>query len=130
MRSVKIGMWLFDWCATDSLKRKIGHHTPAMMRHNRRQCECRHSSCHRLWCLTLIMIHYFLSHSQIDAQIMRNSSIRYTMPTHNYKGSKYTIDELLNGKFTYKVSDDIDMDPCKASEYESFRFFFLLYCNV
>lgn len=116
-RSKPKKMWLFDLCAADSLKRKIGHHTNTM-RHNRRRTERGHSACHWQWCLMLIMIGYCLSNSQIDAQIMMNSSIRYTVPTHNYKGSKYTIDELLNGKFTYKVSDDIDMDPCKASKYK------------
>lgn len=30
---------------------------------------------------------------------------------------KYSIDDLMNGQFEYKVSDDIDMDPCKSSRY-------------
>lgn len=30
---------------------------------------------------------------------------------------KYSIDDLMNGQFEYKVSDDIDMDPCKSSMY-------------
>lgn len=113
-------MWPLDLNATDSLKRKISHHhSTNMMRHNRRRSKCRNpsSTCHSLGHFMLIMI-YFLSISQINAQILMNTTIRYTIPpTHSYKGSKYTIDELINGKFTYKVSDDIDMDPCKASKY-------------
>lgn len=120
-------VWLFDSCDMDSLERKIGHrrhqhhHQINTMRHNRRRLECPNPFSHWLWCLVLIMI-YFLSSSQIDAQIMLNSTMRLTIPrTHNYKGSRYTIDELINGKFTFKVSDDIDMDPCKASTYNFFN---------
>lgn len=35
----------------------------------------------------------------------------------NGKYVKYTIEDLMNGQFEYKVSDDIDMDPCKSSMY-------------
>lgn len=39
-------------------------------------------------------------------------------PQHtNGRYGKYSIDDLMNGKFEYKVSDDIDMDPCKSSMY-------------
>lgn len=30
--------------------------------------------------------------------------------------NKFSIKELLSRKFDYKISDDIDMDPCKSSE--------------
>lgn len=112
-------MWPFDSYATDSLQREIGRHTTNTMRHNRRRSECQNpSSCHWLWPFMLITI-YFLSMNQpIDAQMLTNVTIRHTIsPRHSYKGGKYTIDELINGKFTFKVSDDIDMDPCKASTY-------------
>lgn len=42
-----------------------------------------------------------------------------TTSSHSYKGSKYTIDDLINRKFSYKISNDIDMDPCKASTYST-----------
>lgn len=124
-------MWSFDLYATDLLKRKIGHHyhhTTNMMRHNRRRSKYQNpssSSRHWLWHYMPIMI-YFLSISQIDAQTLMNSTIRqYTIPpAHSYRGSRYTIDELINGKFTFKVSDDIDMDPCKASTYICSHFFY------
>lgn len=29
---------------------------------------------------------------------------------------KYTIDELLNNAFSKKVSNDVDLDPCKAGK--------------
>lgn len=51
--------------------------------------------------------------NNIDANIS-NATLLIT-PLQYYKGSKYTVDDLLNTKFTSKVSDDIDMDPCKAS---------------
>lgn len=35
---------------------------------------------------------------------------------------KYSIDDLLNGKFPKKVSDDIDMDPSKWSKLFIFGF--------
>uniref|UniRef100_A0A1A9WC30 Metalloendopeptidase n=1 Tax=Glossina brevipalpis TaxID=37001 RepID=A0A1A9WC30_9MUSC len=38
------------------------------------------------------------------------------VPKHKYR-SKYTIEELLNTKFERKISDDIDMDPCKAGGF-------------
>lgn len=123
-------MWLFDLYATDPLKRKIGRHTANMMRHNGRRSECQNpSSCHWLWHFMLITI-YFLSMNQpIDAQMVTNLTIRHTIPpTHSYKGSKYTIDELINGKFTFKISDDIDMDPCKASTYICFFYYIGVYC--
>lgn len=112
-------MWPFDLYATDSLKRKIGRHTTNMTKHNRRRSACQNpSACHWRWHFMLIAI-YFLSINQpIDAQMMTNLTMRHTIsPAHSYRGSRYTIDELINGKFTFKVSDDIDMDPCKASKY-------------
>lgn len=41
---------------------------------------------------------------------------------------KYTIDDLMNGRFEYKVSDDIYMDPCKSSMY--IVLYILLCCSV
>lgn len=68
----------------------------------------------------IFLIISILSHS-IDA-FATNQSLLIAKPSQNYKGSKYTIGELLNGRFTFKVSDDIDMDPCKSSMYTE-RFF-------
>lgn len=35
-----------------------------------------------------------------------------------HRANGFTIDDLMKGKFTHKVSDDIDMDPCKSSRYK------------
>lgn len=82
----------------------------------------------RLLYLTIILI-LILPNSQINAHVTNTTQLN--APAHFYKGSKYTIDELINGKFTYKVSNDIDLDPCKASAYNlyNYSFFFLFSIN-
>ncbi|XP_037943329.1 transcriptional regulator ovo-like [Teleopsis dalmanni] len=40
----------------------------------------------------------------------------YESSTKRPYHSKFTIEELLNTKFEKKISNDIDMDPCKAGE--------------
>lgn len=46
-----------------------------------------------------------------------NGSFLVGPKRNNGRHVKYTIDDLMNGQFEYKVSDDIDMDPCKSSTY-------------
>lgn len=74
---------------------------------------------HHQWYLVIVGILYMLNN--IDAHIIHHNNgttyHRYYMPIGYYKGSKYSINELMNGKFINKISNDIDMDPCKASEY-------------
>lgn len=46
-------------------------------------------------------------------------------PQHiNGQYGKFSIDDLMNGKFSKKVSDDIDMDPTKWSEFSLLHFIF------
>lgn len=46
-------------------------------------------------------------------------------PQHiNDRYGKFSIDDLMNGKFPNKVSDDIDMDPTKWSEFTSLHYIF------
>lgn len=33
--------------------------------------------------------------------------------------STWTIEDLMNSNFPLKISDDIDLDPCKSGESES-----------
>lgn len=73
---------------------------------------------HHQWYLVIVGILYMINN--IDAHDKHYNGTtyhRYYMPIGYYKGSKYSINELMNGKFTNKISNDIDMDPCKASEY-------------
>jgi hypothetical protein len=32
------------------------------------------------------------------------------------RASKFTIDELVNSRFPSRISDDIDLDPCKGGK--------------
>lgn len=80
---------------------------------NQRRQNNQQPSNHWLWCSVFIMI-CLLPTIQCDDAHVTNVT-RFTTPSHFYKSSKYTIDELINGKFMYRVSNDIDMDPCKAS---------------
>lgn len=56
-----------------------------------------------------------------------SSSIRgrtnYNYPDNNNNNNnslnihfKYTIDELLNSNFPKKITNDLDLDPCKAGK--------------
>lgn len=121
-------MWLFN-CA-QLLRPKTGF---IKMEHHRRNVQKSHQL---FWCASLIvMIH--LTNSQIDAHTANGT--RLTVPSQHYRGSKYTIDDLIYGKWPYKVSNDIDMDPCKASKLRirnSFRwnpfwiFYLILFNNL
>lgn len=53
--------------------------------------------------------------------------LNQTLYTTEHRQSKFTIDDLLNGQYSFKISDDIDMDPCKAGKYYSSFFMVLLY---
>lgn len=48
-----------------------------------------------------------------NASLMIESSSISTVNYHN----KFSIDELLSSKFEFKISEDIDMDPCKSGMY-------------
>lgn len=43
------------------------------------------------------------------------------IPWHKHH-SKYSIEDLLNSKFEKRVSNDIDMDPCKAGELNTIMY--------
>lgn len=83
---------------------------------------------HWLCCIVVIVV-ILLPYSRSDALLKTSKRSPTTTTTttkatttssHSYKGSKYTIDDLINRKFSYKISNDIDMDPCKASTYSTF----------
>lgn len=44
------------------------------------------------------------------------SEISSSFPPRIYNHNNFTIEDLLHRKFEFKVSDDIDMDPCKSSK--------------
>lgn len=46
---------------------------------------------------------------------LQNVTLR--RPQQNYS-SRYSADELLMSQFDFKVSEDIDMDPCKSGMFE------------
>lgn len=46
---------------------------------------------------------------------LQNVTLR--RPQQNYS-SRYSADELLMSQFDFKISEDIDMDPCKSGMYE------------
>lgn len=83
---------------------------------------------HWLCCIVVIAV-ILLPYSRSDALLKTSKQSPTTTTTttekttrtssHSYKGSKYTIDDLINRKFSYKISNDIDMDPCKASTYST-----------
>lgn len=99
-------MWPFS--SAESMRCKTGHKNMSKFGIDIRKSQ--HWQC----CVVLIIV-ILLPISRSDAN--HKSSKRSTTALHIYKGSRYTIDDLLNSKFSYKISDDIDMDPCKASTY-------------
>lgn len=60
---------------------------------------------HLFFLFTLIIIHE-----------CHGYAINETVYLTDYRTGRYGIDDLLSGQFTYKMSDDIDMDPCKAGK--------------
>lgn len=52
-----------------------------------------------------------------DCNDLQNVTMRRPRPQQKY-GSRYSADELLMSQFEFKVSEDIDMDPCKSGMYE------------
>lgn len=71
----------------------------------------------RFQCIATMILIFFVQISHAHASNISTSKVSRDM--HHYHGSRYTINELLNTRFTSKISDDIDMDPCKASMYAS-----------
>lgn len=69
--------------------------------------------------LLIFVLHIINAHGSNVSVVP--SELRY------YHGSRYSINELLNTRFRFKVSDDIDMDPCKASMWSNF-ILLLKYC--
>lgn len=43
--------------------------------------------------------------------------LAFTKTTYMAKNKqKFSIEELVNNRFPYKLSSDIDLDPCKSGE--------------
>lgn len=53
--------------------------------------------------------------------------LNQTIFATQHRQSKFTIDDLLNGQFSYKISEDIDMDPCKAGKHKSTMYLLFIY---
>lgn len=104
-------MWRFS-CAD-----KLTNHNKTGLTANMRQFgfDIRKSQ-HWLCCIVVIMV-ILLPNSRSDAHLRTSKRPATGSSSHSYKSSKYTIEDLINRKFSYKVSNDIDMDPCKASTY-------------
>lgn len=41
-----------------------------------------------------------------------------TITQRHNQGTKYTAEELLTRRFPRKISQDVDLDPCKAGKYK------------
>lgn len=59
----------------------------------------------------MCMVYIFIS---IIVHKCHSYAINGTVFVTDYHTGRYGIDDLLYGQFSYKISDDIDMDPCKA----------------
>lgn len=106
-------MWRFNCAQLSGQKTTKGF---TNMAHIRRGF---HESVQHWWCCaaaTVIIIALLHNNQIVSAQYITNTTL-LTAPTQHYRGNKYTIDDLIYGKFSSKVSNDIDMDPCKASTY-------------
>lgn len=75
------------------------------------------SVCEYLRLKNLVLFSYFLL---LILTKTHGFILNETIYVSDLRSSKFTIDELLNGHFSYKISDDIDMDPCKAGKAISF----------
>lgn len=64
-----------------------------------------------MWCKVLFVV--FCAH-QCYCFVVNSSTCR------TEKTFKYSIDELINTVFTKKISDDLDLDPCKAGKLKTF----------
>lgn len=62
-----------------------------------------------------------------DCNHLQNVTLR--RPQQNYS-SRYTADELLMSQFDFKVSEDIDMDPCKSGMYEYNNLYLTIKCYL
>lgn len=48
------------------------------------------------------------------SELYNNSTLKEHATTYH---NKFSIDELLSSKYDYKISEDIDMDPCKSGNF-------------
>lgn len=88
---------------------------------DRRRTMTRHRMPHIIWqsmpcraaAILILLMHVAAAHGSNVSAV--SPEMRY------YHGSKYTITQLLSTRFTTRISDDIDMDPCKASMSHDYR---------
>lgn len=67
--------------------------------------------------LSIALMHFMEFPLPVADAYSVNGSLLIGPQQINDKYGKYTIDDLMIGKYAYKVSDDIYMDPCKSSMY-------------
>lgn len=63
-----------------------------------------------LICLINVLINF------TNAMILNETLLIRQEKPGNFKHRKFSIDELLHTQFDNRVSDDIDMDPCKSGK--------------
>jgi hypothetical protein len=52
----------------------------------------------------------------ISTGVVSISSGRNVSDIHHKRAARFTIEELLHTKFPSRISDDIDLDPCKGGK--------------
>jgi hypothetical protein len=52
----------------------------------------------------------------VPAEAASVSSGNNVTERHPQRAVRFTIDELLNSRFPSRISDDIDLDPCKGGK--------------
>lgn len=52
----------------------------------------------------------------IPAGGMSTSSAGKVIDGHHRRAMRFTAEELMNTRFSSRISDDIDLDPCKGGE--------------
>lgn len=62
-----------------------------------------------LLCLTVVAI-------IVPAEASSISSGNNVTERHPQRAVRFTIDELVNSRFPSRISDDIDLDPCKGGK--------------
>jgi hypothetical protein len=71
-------------------------------------CSVLASSKALLWLAVLAII--------VSAEAASTSSGNNVTERHPQRAVRFTIDELVNSRFPSRISDDIDLDPCKGGK--------------
>lgn len=80
-------------------------------------------------CVIILVLEVVWSASVIDYNHIHDSN-KNAYRNVSQKRSKYTIDDLLSMRFESKISDDIDVDPCKSGKYYSYNYYRMYIANI